>query len=258
MDKSEIELFKHESKSEWYLKHNRNKWQNLYESQHVILDKTQMDNMSILEIGCAAGGLYEILKNKYKNIKYTGFDISEKEIQVARKKYREANFVCGNFLENSIESNSFDAVIGFLVVSHQRDYKKFISELIRLAKHKVIFDVRLRYEGATNTDLDFSFVYYHESGKRNHMVVFNFYELFNYFHIERFNIKKISIYGYYPKDKTSGFVPMPKSKMIAAAICLEKHPPGKDILRKGTRTEYIDKDWIEYDITLPDFSMDNI
>jgi len=51
---------------------------------------------------------------------------------------------------------------------------------------------------------------------------------------------------------------MPKSKMIAAGFGLEKHDKDVKIERKGGRKEYSSRPWITYDITLPDFSMNDI
>jgi 23S rRNA U2552 (ribose-2'-O)-methylase RlmE/FtsJ len=258
MKTSEISFYKHKSKTDRYIRKGRRRWEDLFKSVQYFLDKFKWQGEKVLEIGCAAGGLYEIMKNRYGNFDYTGLDISPAELKVARERYSNAKFICANFYNKKFKANSYDAVLAFLIVSHQRDYKDFISEMIRIARKKVIFDVRLRYDGTTIVDLDTSYLYYHGSGKRNYYVVFNFYELFNFLHLAEFNLKKISVYGYYTPDKTSAFVPMPKSKIIAASFCLEKLPPGEKVERWGGWAERADNKWCAYDIQLPDFSMDDI
>ena len=258
METKEIQLFSHKSKSDNYIKNSRIKWEDYYKSQRVIMEKIIKPGMSVLDVGCAAGGLYEVLEGKFGNIRYTGFDLSPAELEVGRKLYPKANFICGNFYEHDFQGETFDLVIGNLIVSHQRDWKKFINRMVCLSRKYIIFDVRLRYDASTITDIDTSYLFYHGSGKRNHMVVFNFYELFNFLNIEQFNLNKITVYGYYAPDKTSGFIPMPKSKMIAAGFGLEKHDNDVKIERKGGRKECSSRPWITYDITLPDFSMNDI
>lgn len=62
------------------------------ESQNVRfeqLEKIIKSNnfFSILDYGCGFGSLYKFLTNKYVDFEYVGFDISEKMIQAAQKKY---------------------------------------------------------------------------------------------------------------------------------------------------------------------------
>jgi len=258
MNTREINLFKHKSKTQFYIKNARRRWEDLYPSVQYFLKRENLDNQSILEVACATGGMYEILKKKHKNITFTGLDISPDEIKVAKKRYPEARFIRRNFYQNRLKDNSFDTVLSFLVVNHQKDYKKFFSELIRVAKKRIIFDARFQYDYPTSTDLDLSYLYYHGSGKRNYFVCFNFYELFNYLNIETFNLKKISVHGYYTPQKSSTFVPFPKSKMIAAAFCLEKHDPKTRVKRQGGHPQFAKRSWCEYKIDLPDFSMNDI
>jgi hypothetical protein len=130
--------------------------------------------------------------------------------------------------------------------------------MFRIAGKRVIFSARVQYGFPTVVDLEASFVYYHGSGRRIYFIPFNAYELFNYLHLEKFGAKKISAYGYYTPQKTSAFVCMPKSKLVAAAFCIEKYAPGQKVDRWGGRAEFAERRWCEYDIQLPDFSMTEI
>lgn len=60
-------------------------------------------NISILDVGCGFGDLYGFLKAEgllsRHRIRYTGYDISSKLLEVARKKYPDAKFELKDILE---------------------------------------------------------------------------------------------------------------------------------------------------------------
>jgi len=60
-------------------------------------------NLSVLDVGCGFGDLYGFFKVegllKRNKIKYTGFDISAKLLEAAKKKYPEAQFELKDILE---------------------------------------------------------------------------------------------------------------------------------------------------------------
>jgi hypothetical protein len=121
-----------------------------------------------------------------------------------------------------------------------------------------MFTARFQYAFPTVVDRDASFIYYHGSGERAHFIPFNFYELFNYLHLETLGAKKISVYGYYTRLKTSAFVCMPRSKLVAGAFCVEKHPPGAKVERWGGRAEFADARGCEHDLDLPDLRVKDL
>ena len=60
-------------------------------------------NLTILDVGCGFGDLYGFLKREgilsRHKIRYTGFDISSKLLEVARKKHPDAKFELKDILE---------------------------------------------------------------------------------------------------------------------------------------------------------------
>ena len=254
MAKSDLEIYRHRSKTDAYIKRGRSQESRLFRSERHFLNKVIKKGQHVLDIGCAAGGVYNILRNKTGNVKYTGLDIDAECIKAASDKYPDAEFLVGDFLESKFQSDSFDVAMSLFVMGMQPEYKKFISELVRVSRQYVIFDVRLRYDGMTVIDKDTSYFYYHASGKRNYYVILNVFELINYLHIESLHLKSIRMYGYYPKDRSSAFVPMPKNKMVVATVCLEKYPQGeRDFVRCGGSKQHADRPWCELDIRLPGF-----
>ncbi len=258
MRTSHLSCYRDKSKTDYYIRHGRRKWEDLYASVQYCLEKSDLRGEKVLEVGCAAGGMYEIMTQRYGRVHYTGVDISPAEIRHARTRYPGAKFVVRNFLRNRWRAASFDTVCAFQVVNHQPQYRRFIAEMFRVARKRVMFTARVQYGFPTVVDREASFVYYHGSGRRNYFIPFNFYELFNHLHIEQFAAKRISIYGYYTPEKTSAFVCMPRSKLVAGAFCIEKYAPGEKVERWGGRAEFAERRWCEYDIQLPGFSMADI
>ncbi len=65
-----------------------------------------LNNTSILDIGCGLGGFFDYLSNdcKFDNIEYTGIDIIEGMLDTARQKYPGAIFKNINILEENLQS----------------------------------------------------------------------------------------------------------------------------------------------------------
>ncbi len=84
-------------------------------------------NDRILDLGCGNGRVYEFFKDY--GITYYGLDISEKLINIAKKKYPEPNFKVGNMINLPYENNFFDTVWMIASFHHLRDKKERIQTL---------------------------------------------------------------------------------------------------------------------------------
>ncbi len=72
----------------------------------------------ILEIGCGPGTIVGYLPPS----DYLGFDLSPKYIELARKRFPKANFVCERVSQFSLaKEESFDLVLAFGIVHHLGD-----------------------------------------------------------------------------------------------------------------------------------------
>jgi cyclopropane fatty-acyl-phospholipid synthase-like methyltransferase len=72
----------------------------------------------ILEIGCGPGMIARYLPRA----EYVGFDISSKYIEMARKRFPQAQFVCERVSQFSLaKQQSFDAVLALGIVHHLDD-----------------------------------------------------------------------------------------------------------------------------------------
>jgi cyclopropane fatty-acyl-phospholipid synthase-like methyltransferase len=72
----------------------------------------------ILEIGCGPGTILRYLPKS----EYIGFDLSAKYIEMAKKRYPHAQFVCERVSQFSLEKHhSFDLVLALGIVHHLED-----------------------------------------------------------------------------------------------------------------------------------------
>ena len=87
----------------------------------------------ILDLGCGNGRLFEIVNGA----EYIGVDISEKMIQVAKKRYPQAQFLVTSPLSLPFSENTFDKVFCLSVLHHIPSSQlrvQFLREIKRVLK----------------------------------------------------------------------------------------------------------------------------
>lgn len=104
-------------------------------------------NSQILDVGCGAGipvDDYFVLNGH--NV--TGVDISEKQIQLARKNVPEATYLIGDMSEMDFQKNSFDAIVSFYAVFHipRQDHLELFKRIYSFLKDDGLFLATLGYE----------------------------------------------------------------------------------------------------------------
>lgn len=67
-------------------------------------------NSKILDVGCGTGNLLKVLEDEYENLKLYGIDISEKMLEIARKKLKNAKIKLEAAEKLSFKKNYFDYV----------------------------------------------------------------------------------------------------------------------------------------------------
>jgi SAM-dependent methyltransferase len=73
---------------------------------HMLADiapTKELNNSTILDYGCGTGDFYRFLKRRGITVKYTGVDINENFINLARQKYPECTFSVLNDAENAFQ-----------------------------------------------------------------------------------------------------------------------------------------------------------
>lgn len=94
-------------------------------------------NDKVLDLGCANGRFYKIIKDCTG--KYIGIDNCKSFIEIARKKYPDADFREGNALNLAFSDRYFDKIFSIAVLHHipSKELRlKFLKEVKRTLKPK--------------------------------------------------------------------------------------------------------------------------
>ena len=109
-----------------------------------LFENIEVNNKSILDIGCGLGDLIFFIKKKYKgkNFKYTGIDISDAIIDFAKTKHKAKNisFINGNFY--NLNLSKYDIIISSGSMSlnlklKEKDITKMITKMYNNCKSYV-------------------------------------------------------------------------------------------------------------------------
>lgn len=98
------------------------------------------ENSSVVDIGCGNGRFYKFLKEKLKT-HYTGIDNNPELIKIAKKTFKEANFIQGDLLKIPLKTASIDTALEIASLHHIPTKKlrlEAIKELYRILKNNGI------------------------------------------------------------------------------------------------------------------------
>jgi SAM-dependent methyltransferase len=77
-----------------------------------VLKQKGSDKISLLDFGCGASHLYEyILQHKYHYIDYSGLDLSEKFIELSKRKFPSNKYYCLDILTDQDSLPDFDYIV---------------------------------------------------------------------------------------------------------------------------------------------------
>lgn len=138
MEKEYAEYLLNKTKEDYNLiadDFSRTRW-NIWAEFGIFADYVRNDD-KVLDVGCGNGRLLELLKDK--TIDYTGIDVSEKLIGLAKKKYPKNNFIVADNLNLPFSDESFDKVFSVAVlhtIPSKELRRKALLELKRVLKPK--------------------------------------------------------------------------------------------------------------------------
>jgi len=95
--------------------------------------------VSVLDVGCYGGYLYDYLSKKLNEISYTGIDVNEDVISTTKKIHAgkdNANFIVGDILNlpDELKPNSFNVVCCHRVTIHLPYFEQILLNLLYLTK----------------------------------------------------------------------------------------------------------------------------
>lgn len=120
---------------------------------------------SVLDVGCGLGDFYGWLSSTYRNIRYTGIDITPSMIEIASKSYPKTRFKIQNILDLKKLTPSYDYVFASgifnrRIAGHKYFVTKTIEKMFALCKRGVAFNVM-----STKADFMEENEYYADPGK---------------------------------------------------------------------------------------------
>lgn len=124
-----------------------------------LLDIGKLNGKKILDFGCGKGDFYEFLKNSGIEVNYTGYDINEKLINVARKKFPECRLDVFDIDSESInEDFDYIFICGVFNLRVEGLEQTIKDSLIKLFRH---CRIALAFNGlsALNPKKDFELYY---------------------------------------------------------------------------------------------------
>ena len=146
----------HENAIRYYSSH-RNSVADTYESEQFFLSRLLKPGHSILDIGCATGGFYNIFKEYEPMVSYTGVDISLAMIDQARTLHPGIRFEVADGENLPFENNSFDVVFSAGALHMAPNWREILAEGWRVSKQYFVFDVRLKNDPPSIEDIRQSF-----------------------------------------------------------------------------------------------------
>ncbi|MEE8301489.1 MAG: class I SAM-dependent methyltransferase [Candidatus Tectomicrobia bacterium] len=133
---------------EYYAEH-RHHPDDVYPSERVFLPRVLFPGAKVLDVGCASGGFFNIMRSIEPAIDYTGIDIAEPSINVAREKYPEARFEVTDGLTMPFADGACDLVHCTSVLVIEPRYRALITEMYRVSNRFVLVDIRLLKDART-------------------------------------------------------------------------------------------------------------
>jgi SAM-dependent methyltransferase len=110
----------------------------------IMLELVPQDKIcSLLDFGCGTAHLYDyILINSYKNISYTGLDLSPEFINICKQKYPTITFICMDVLESADQLERFDYLVLNGVFTEKRELTfsemfEYFKQMIRVLYSKI-------------------------------------------------------------------------------------------------------------------------
>ena len=103
----------------------------------VIRRGAEDETVSVLDFGCGAAHLYEhILATGVRGVAYAGLDLSEKFVELSRRKFPSNEFYCVDILEDASGVPRFDYVLMNGVFTEKRglEFDEMLAYFERLVK----------------------------------------------------------------------------------------------------------------------------
>lgn len=126
-----------------FFQDHRREARDLYLSERLFLPEVVPLVSSCLDIGCAAGGFSRILKTYNPTLQYTGLDINEEFVALARREFPDSRFEVGDGVHFGTPPGSFDLVFSSGVLHLNSRFREIVRAGYEQARRFLLCDFRL-------------------------------------------------------------------------------------------------------------------
>lgn len=130
---------------EWvaYYEDRRATTAEIYPSEWLFLKDLLAEGISVLDIGCATGGLSAVLAEHLDSFQYTGVDVNPGMITRAESKHPSHSFyVVGDADLSSLGGARFDLVVCLGVLHLTKHWRRLMEQAWSRAKKHLLVDLR--------------------------------------------------------------------------------------------------------------------
>ncbi|EKD98678.1 MAG: hypothetical protein ACD_23C00315G0004 [uncultured bacterium] len=199
-------------------KFNSKEASKFFPSEKKFLTQINGDIASVLDIGCASGRYIDLLRLYINKFQYTGIDIVEQNIQIARSKFPEHKFVAGNALDVKLK-DKFDLVNATGVIQHEPKFQDLIRKMVDWSNKYIIFDLKLANIEGYISDRQRAYTQYNSN--RLYFIICSLQWLTDF--LEGLpGIEKTFLYGYLTPTNKNVKLPSHVTKIISTGVLLEK------------------------------------
>jgi ubiquinone/menaquinone biosynthesis C-methylase UbiE len=200
---------------------SRNKISDLYESEKFFFKPFIKKSSSFLDLGCATGGFYNILKKQKNSFKYSGYDVSQEMILNAKKNFNKVNFNLYNGKTIKKKKNSVDMCFSFGTLHHVSNFYNLIDQMIKISKKYILFDLRFTNKKSLINTKNSQQYFFHKN-KIVSKIQYNVINLELFLSkMEKYKKKySVNIYGY--PHKPNKTVKTKYNEVITACILINK------------------------------------
>ena len=223
-------IYKKKDIKEFFSK-DRIRWEQFYESEQKVIYKTILDlkerkeQLSVLDVGCACGGLGIVLREKFNINNYTGIEINSQAAKYAKHLNPDFQIISEDFLKvsNSLEDNYYDIAFSLSCIDWQNNFDLMLKELFAKVKPggNLLVSLRLTIKKSIN-DINKSYQYINYEGKKlgeiAPYVIFNINDLLDNF--KKLNIDNLYAYGYNGRPSETSVTPY--NELCFCVFSLEK------------------------------------
>lgn len=102
----------------------------------LVFKKYLHNNMSVLDIGCGTGRLYQLLQ-EFQGVDYVGLDQSEGQIAMAKQDFPQNNYIVSEMTKLPLADKRFDFIFCIATLHHlpnENSRKQALLEMKRVLK----------------------------------------------------------------------------------------------------------------------------